>query len=246
MTTANLQMNKIVIAPEKTCEKDQVILQQLWSAFLVNYYAFKKREMPIKDEFKYKLFSSPGPSQYRAFLRFFKFLKKEEHTVEEQKFWDYLYMYDWLYMKDDAEPAMLRFVRNLDTLDFDVKNNKIVLAFGSFWRPHLPTRKKMIDALNKLDEKGANISIYAQVKENEPYMELLNRSIIEKSRFGLEKRIPIHFVWAGDYIFLEFPHTETTEFRLNWLLDLNNMEYKWWKSKNGQLRYFNSLIKGYS
>jgi hypothetical protein len=244
MTTANLQMKTIAIAPEKTCEKDQVILQQLWSAFLVNYYAFKKGKMPIKDEFKYKLFSSPGPSQYRAFMRFFKFLKNEEHTVEEQKFWNCLYMYDWLYMKDDAEPAMLRFVRNLSNSGSEIKDMKINIAFGSFWRPHLPTREKMIQALNELDEKGAQISMYAQVKEDEPYIKNLNLSIREKSHFGLEKRIPIHFVWAGDYFFLEFPHTETTEFRLNWLLNLNNMEYKWWKSKEGHIRYINSLIKG--
>jgi hypothetical protein len=57
-----MPLRKKAVLIEKICEKDQVILQQLWSAFLVNYYAFKKGEMPIKDEFKYKLFSSPGPS----------------------------------------------------------------------------------------------------------------------------------------------------------------------------------------
>jgi hypothetical protein len=41
-------------------------------------------------------------------------------------------------MKDDAEPAMLRFVRNLSNSGTEIKNMKINIAFGSFWRLHLP------------------------------------------------------------------------------------------------------------
>jgi hypothetical protein len=239
----NFQMAIDTLAPLKTGEKDQEVLRKLWTAFLINYNAFKNGQMLMKDEFKYKFLSSPGPSQYRAFLYFFNFFKNEERIVKEPKFWDHLYMYDWLFMDEDAEPAMLQFVKNLASPAYDAKNKKIILAFGSFWKQHLPTREKIILLLNELDTQGADVRIYAQVKEDEPYIEKLKPSIRKKSRLGLEKRIAIHFILTGDCIFLEFPHTETTEFRLNWFIDLNSVEYKWWKTKRGQLRYFESLIK---
>jgi len=232
------------VAPQKTCEKDQQALKELWGAFLENYNTIKDQKTPQKDEFKYKIISSPGPSQYRAFLQFFKFFVNEEHIVEEQKFWDYLYMYDWVYMNEQTEPAMLRFIKNLNTSGFDPKGKKIVLSFGSFWQHHLPTREKIILELNALQKKGANVCIYAQAKDNETHIDKLDAAIKKKSRLGLQKRIPIHYVRADDYVFLEFPHTETTEFRLNWLFDLNTPEYKSWKTKSGLVHYFNSLVKG--
>ena len=237
-------MNTTAIAPQKTCEKDQRVLRELWAAFMENYNAFKDGQMLMKDEYKYKLISSPGPSQYRAFLNLFRFFKNEERIVEEQNFWEYLYMYDWLFMNEESEPAMLHFIRNLNSPDFARMVKKIVVAFGSFWHPHLPTREKIILLLNELSKKGVDVRIYAQAQEDEDYMEKLNESIKINSRFGLKKRIPIHYVRAGDYVFLEFPHTETTEFRLNWLVDLNSMEYKWYKTKGGLVRYFDSLIEG--
>jgi hypothetical protein len=237
-------MSIIDIAPQKTCEKDQYALKELWGAFLENYNAFKNGQMQKSDEFKYKLISSPGPSQYCAFFRLFKFFTNEELIVEEQKFWDYLYMYDWVFMNEESEPAMLRFVMNINNSGYDPMNKTIVLSFGSFWQQHLPTREKMISELNELYRKGAKVCIYAQAKDNDAHIEKLDESIRKRSFFGLQKRIPIHYVRVDYYVFLEFPHTETTEFRLNWLLDLNSAKYKWWKTKNGLVRYFDSLTKG--
>lgn len=236
-------MNPISIAPEKAGERERLINGQLLSAFLDNYDAFKRKKMPIEDELKYKLLCSPGPSQYRAFFYLFKFFKGEECIVKAQDNMDYLYMYDTAFMDNQAEPAMLHFVKNLASTAYDIKGKKIILAFGSFWGHHLPTREKMILFLNELDSKGADVRIYTQAQNDENHICKLNDSIKVKSRFSLQKRIPIHYVRADkDYVFIEFPHTETSEFRLNWFLHLDNMSLKWWKTKGGLLRYFDSLI----
>ena len=236
-------MNLINIAPKKADKKERLINNQLLLAFLDNYYAFKRKEMLMKDEIKYKLICAPGPSQYLAFFRLFNFFKEEEGIVKTQESENYLYMYDTAFMDSNAEPAMLTFVKNISSNDYEAEGKTIILAFGSFWGHHLPTREKMIAFLNVLDEKGANVHIYTQAKKEEKHISNLNQSILDNSQFGLPNRIPIHYVRADkDFLFIEFPHTETSEFRLNWLLDLDNVNFKWWKSKRSLLRYFDSLI----
>jgi hypothetical protein len=237
-------MNANIIAPEKANERERLINEQLLTAFLDNYSAFKRKEMLMKDELKYKLLCSPGPSQYRAFFYLFNFFKEEERIVKAQENKDYLYMYDAAFMDNQAEPAMLHFVKNLTTGAYDARGKKIILAFGSFWGHHHPTRGKMISFLNELDNKGADVRIYTQAKEDECYISDINQSIKIKSHFALQKRISIHYVRVDrDYIFLEFPHTETSEFRLNWFLQLDGINFKWWKTKGGLSRYFDTLIR---
>jgi hypothetical protein len=236
-------MDPIIIAPEKASERERLINEQLFLAFLDNYNAFKSKKMLMKDELKYKLICAPGPSQYRAFFYLFNFFKEEENIVNTQENRDYLYMYDIAFMENQAEPAMLTFVKNLASNAYNARGKRIILAFGSFWGHHLPTRGKMIAYLNELNDKGADVRIYTQAKKNEDHISNFNQSIKENSKFELEERIPIHYVRADkDFIFLEFPHTETSEFRLNWFLPLDSINFKWWKNRKGLLRYFDSLL----
>jgi len=235
-------MNTVGFAPQEIRGKDQGIITDLWKAFLENYNAYKNGDMPMTDEYKYKLISSPGPSQYKAFSDFFAFSKQGERSVEEEKFRTNLCMYDLLYMDKQTEPEMLRFVRCLNSSQFDPNGKQILFAFGSFWGRHLPTREKMIKEMNELDKKGADVRVFAQAKKDEEYIELMNKSIRKKSCFGLQQRIPIHYVRADDLVFLEFPHTETSEFRLNWYLNLDDVDYVSPKTKSELKRYFDSLL----
>jgi len=237
-------MNSTAIAPKKANGKDRLIHELLLPAFLDNYSAYKEKKMPMKDEAKYKLLSPPGPSQYRAFARLFDFFKGEEGIVKAQENKEYLYVYDIAFMDSQPEPAMLDFIKNLASAAYNAEGKKINLAFGSFWGHHLSTREKIISLMNELDKKGADVRIYTQAKDTEDYISSISLSIKNKSRFGLQKRIPIHYVRADkDFVFLEFPHTETSEFRLNWFLDLGGVKFKWWKTKKGLSRYLDSLIK---
>ena len=86
--------------------------------------------------------------------------------------------------------------------------------------------------------------IYTQANVDEEYICDIKQSIKEKSKFALQKRIAIHYIQADkDCILLEFPHTEIAEFRLNWFLNLDNMNIKQGKTKDDLLYYFDSLIR---
>jgi len=104
-------------------------------------------------------------------------------------------------------------------------------------------RKEIIRLLNNLDAKGVDVSIYTQADKEEENICYLNKSILEKSFFNLQNRIAIHYIQVdNDFILLEFPHTEIYDFRLTWLLDLNNINLKKNVNKNDLIDYFNLLI----
>ena len=240
----NQIMKLNTVAPERASEKERPLIEKLWADFLGDYNAYKSNKMQLKDELKYSLFCVPGPSQYRAFSDFFDFFEYEEHTVEALDAKKYLYMYDCLSMDEQAVPPTLQFLTNLASPVYDAKGKKIVLASGSFWKQHLSTREKMIYLLNELDAQGADVYIHTQANEDEACMCNIKQSVKEKSNFALQKRIAIHYIQADkDCILQEFPHTEITEFRLNWFLNFDNMNLKQGKTKDGLLYYFDSLIR---
>jgi len=219
--------------------EDEAVLQELWTAFLENYEACKAGKMPLEDENKYRVLSSPGPSQYHAFIRFFGFFADQEKVIE--KHWNDLSMYDLAYMNDDSHPALLSFVEE-KTAASDYKLT--VMACGMFWKHHIPTRKKLIALITKLHGQGVQFNLFTQAKISAPYMAGLKGNISRKSRFNLKERIAIHYVLAGQrYLMAELPHTESTVFRLNMFLDLDQVEYSAGNSKKDLLQFLDKLAK---
>lgn len=230
------------IAPIRVSGSSTEALAGLFQAFWGNYGAFKAGKMSMDAEENYRIFGVPGPSQYQAFFRFFQFFKDREEMVQKQ---DYIYMYDLLEMEQSSEPAMLEFLKNIDSPVFDVRGKDVILAFGSFWGQHHPTRARIISLLANLHSKGADVRIYTQAAEDEKHIADIIAPVKQKSRFGLKKRIPIHFIRVGgEYVFFEFPHTETTAVRLNMLLDINAHELAPGQTKEGLLNFFDGLIQG--
>ena len=226
-------------AQQERSDEDEAVLQELWTAFLENYYACKEGKMPLEDENKYRILSSPGPVQYHTYIQFFDFFEDQEKVIEKN--WEDLSMYDLAYMNDDSYPAILSFIQE-KTAASDYKLT--VMACGMFWKHHIPTRKKLVALITGLHAQGVNFHLFTQAKITDPYINDLKGSIDRKSRFSLKERIAIHYVLAGQrYLLFELPHTESTVFRLNMFLDLDQVKYSAGKSKQGLLQFLDKLTK---
>ncbi|MDR2702329.1 MAG: hypothetical protein LBB72_07855 [Spirochaetaceae bacterium] len=231
------------IAPKRDPEDAQELIPELWEGFKENYLALKRGEMKLEDEPKYRGISSPGPSQYKAFLTFFSFINGEEDWIWEQR--DNMHMHYIFDLSRYGGSSLLEFLQNLNSSDYDCKGKKITLVSGSFWRSNPNLRETVISILLYLCGKKAVVQAITQANETEPNMIGISRFLDRKLSFNTEKRRPIHFVLVEDkYLFYEFPHTESTWFRLNMFLDLDKIPYKKGKSKAGLLRFFNKIIKG--
>ena len=233
------------VAPRRDPNEDWDDIRFLWKGFFENYEAYKAGKIPMEDEDKYKLLSSPGPSQYRAFSNFFAFFRIDEEQLVK-KYPENLHTYDLVDTEEMTARPMLEFLQNLCFPDYEAKGKNIVLASGSFWGQNPKTRKKVISCFKELQGKGAEVSIYARAKETEEGIAGVMGQLMEKSRFGLKKRIPIHFIKADkDFVQMEFAHTESCLFRLTMFLDLNEIEPD---LINGKKRedlsdFFDGLIK---
>jgi hypothetical protein len=229
------------VVPARSPDSSQELIAGLFGDFLGNFNDFKSGRMSPEAEERYKLLGAPSPSQYCSFNKFFDFFEDGERMVQEQM--NQVYTYDLADM-ETSKPAMLDFFHNLDSSSFTAQGKNIVLAFGSFWGQHLPTREEIILCLNHLQEGGAKVQMYAQVREDEKFIDKIIPAVKKNSRFGINKRIPIHYARGGDeFIFFEFPHTETTILRLNMCLDLNTVKLKKGKTKADLINFFDSLVK---
>ena len=216
------------------------MVEKLRVDFLYDYNKCKSEGMSAEDELKYSFFCVPGPSQYNAFSGLFDLFKEKENIINSPSAKEFQYAYDCQFM-DERGSSTMQFLTNLVS-HYDVKNKNIIMTSGSFWKDRPSIRQKMISLFNQLDAKGANVLIYTQAGVNEEYMNDISKSVLEKSKFDLQERIAIHYIQADeDFILVEFPHTEITDFRLNWLLDLNRIEIK--NGKSCLLQYFDSLIR---
>jgi len=230
------------IAPGKEFVGNPDFIKALWLAFLNNYHAFRARKMIPEDEVKFNLLSSPGPMQYNAFFQLFGNFIKEEETFWENR--NFMYMHDLANM-EGPEPAILHFLRNLSSDNYNPSGKTITMAAGSFWEEHLPTRKKIIQELIKLHAKKTKVRIVTQAKDKGEYIADLFQHIESNSHFNLPRRIPMHFMLAGeDYLLFEFPHTESSAFRLNMFQDLNNMKLKPGRTKADVLNFLETIVEG--
>jgi len=240
-------MSKIAaVAPAKASGDDPKYIEALWEAFMENYHAFKTGKMKLEDEVKYNLFSAPGPRQYDAYSKFFAFFKDEEKQFidiwNENK--NYMYTHDFFELGDKGEPAILELLEKLNSskniLD---KKRPITMVSGSFWKRHSNTRRKIISFFKKLHENKIRLRIFTCAKKEEDDIRELASLLNWKSRFNIPRRIPLHFVLACPFLYLESPHTESSAFRLNMLIDLDNMKYKEGKSKKHLLDFLDKIIK---
>ena len=228
----------------KDPNKDWEGISSLWEGFFENYEAYKAGKILMGDEDKYRLLSIPGPSQYRAFFNLFNFFKDGEQLA--RKYLDNLDIYDLMDIEEMTARPMLEFLQGLCPPAYEVKGKNIVMASGSFWEQSPETRKKVISCLAELQRKGARVSIFARAKVTEEGMAGITEQIKNESRFGLTKRIPIHFVKVdNDLVQLEFPHTESSLFRLTMFLDFEKLEpeLKEGKTKEDLSNFFDGLIR---
>jgi len=231
-------LGQITGAEQEKSPQDKAVLRELWMAFLENYNACKAGKMPLEDESKYRILSSPGPAQYHAFIHFFGFLAAQEKVIKEK--WANLSMYDLAYLNDESTPEILSFVREKTAIS---EHKFTVMACGMFWNHHLPTRRKLVALITELHGQGVKFSLFTQAKSTDPYIDGLNGSL-EKACFNRKERIAIHYVLAGRrYLLVELPHTESTVFRLNMFLDLDDVEYAKGKSKQDLLQFLDDLTK---
>jgi len=237
------------IAPPKNLNEAQLqeqdeVIDILLKAFTDNFNAYTAGKM--KDEVNYILFSSPGPSQYAAFVDFFDHLEDGKDQILELR--KYMYMHDFAAMDNETEPAILGLLQNLITMykaaSDSSKDRQITMVSGSFWAHHIPTRMKLILLFELLHTMSAKLRVITRASRNEQYIGDLVSLLGRDSRFSIPNRVPIHFVRADDdFLFFEFPHTESSVVRLNMLLDLNALRYKKGKTKTDLLNFLDAVIR---
>jgi hypothetical protein len=230
-----VDINKVI----PCVDKDEDLIDDLFAAFWRNYQAFKDGKIKSDYEDIYQALGAPGYLQYDAFDKLFSLCAEDREVVSGFK--KQAFMYDLASMHD--EPAMLQFVRKLSQ-NADPENNEVYFAFGSFWGNHHPTRKKIIDCFPQFIEKGIEVHVNAQAKLNEEYFSDIIESVKKNSNFGISKRIPIHFIRDKDFIFFEFPHTESTYIRLNMFLRFDDIKLKKGITNQDLIRFFDDLIQG--
>jgi hypothetical protein len=219
--------------------KDEECIDGLFTAFWENYKDFKDGKIRADCEDEYQALGAPGYSQYSAFKKFFSLCAEGEEVVS--KFKNQAFMYDLAVMNED--PAMLQFVEKLSQ-NAEPEDNGVWFAFGSFWGRHHPTRGKIIGYFPQFIEKGMNVYANAQAKADEEHISNIIEPVKKNSNFGIPNRIPIHFVRDKDFLFFEFPHTESTYIRLNMLLRFDDIKLKEGKTKYDLIRFFDNLIQG--
>jgi len=225
------------VAPKKATGEAQEYIELLWGAFAENYQAFENEEMKLDDEVVYNLLSSPGPAQYNEFHSFFDFLEGGKDYIWSLS--EQMYMHDFADIENGTcEPDILEFLQKLyDANDYFPK--EITLVSGLFWGQHHGTRKKIMSHFKKFHDRGDKVRLLTRAKKE--VIEEHASIFTEDSQFYMPKRKPFHFVMAGDdYLYFEFPHTESTVFRLNMLVDINTLKYKQGKSKEDMLRFLYS------
>ncbi|MCL2805190.1 MAG: hypothetical protein FWD26_04550 [Treponema sp.] len=241
-------MTNARIAPIKASKEAHKLIPEIWEGFYENFVAYEKGIMKLEDEAKYRILSSPGPSQYDAFVKFFnEYIKGKSQWVLENI--DDMHMHDFMDIENYGGPAIIEFLQNLIS-NYDCQGKVITMVSGSFWRSRPDIREKIISLFKSMCEKKAKVRIITQAKVEESHLgefsDFLRKNPENpESHFGMEKRAPIHFVRAdNDYLYYEFPHTESTQFRLNMFLNLNTVPIKEGKEKKDLLRFLDDIIEG--
>jgi len=232
------------IAPSESSNEVQLdpeeVKEVLWNAFWENLDAFTTGEMKKEDEGSYYLYSAPGPSQYNAFDQFFSFLENPKKQLWGLK--SQMYTHDLAAMSEESRPGIVELLENVIE-QYKFNGEQVTLVSGSFWKHHIPTRRKIGTLFEELHGKGARLRMVTRAKWDEPYVGDVVSLLGKDSHFGMYERIPLHFVRVGgDFLYFEYPHTESSMYRLNMLLDLNAMNYKQGKTKADLLKFLDRIV----
>jgi len=220
-----------------TSDNFKVRIDILFDTFLENYNNFLAGNMKRGVKF-YKNNGIPEPSQYKAFKKFIKLFEEEEYVFLNKKIF---FCCNTKLMSNPSCNGVFEYLELIANNDFAEQEKKLTFVSGSFWRMNLIIREKIINCLKVLHNKGIEVYLYTQAKENEDLMDRILPIINKESRIGLNNRIPIHYIcYANSNYFLEFPHTEDITVRLNMYMDLNDVFFI--KSKSCVNQYFNNLI----
>jgi len=212
----------------------------LFDTFLENYNNFMDGKM-TKDIEYYKYNGIPEPSQYKAFNKLINFFKEEEFGFLNKNI--SYYYHNTKRINEFSTIGLFEFFDNLVKYDFLGQEKKVIYTSGSFWRSNQTIREKIISYLEILHKKDIDIQIYTNAKKTEDFMHRLNNICNEKSKFGLEERIPIHFIRCGnDFYFIEFPHTEKVNARLNMFMDFNDNSLMLNELKIKAIHFFDNLV----
>jgi len=231
-------MKVLTIAPERLTEECTKFTDIRLNQFLEKYGAFKKGHLSIKKT--EKINDIANPHQLSAFSRVLDFFKEKEKVFTAHK--DRLFNYEIKGNElSDIEVPLVTFLNNVADSDYDFARKTIVLTSGTFWENYRISRDYIIHYLSKMCDKGAFVKIFS----NSTKVSDLPRCIYKDSYFGYTNPLPLHFIKIdSDYLFLEFPHTEKTKFRLAVFLDLNNLKDEWRNgfTKEDLSKFLNELV----
>jgi hypothetical protein len=214
----------------------------LFDTFLENYNRYKTEKITKDMDEEFEIFGIPKTAQYEAFSNLVDFSEKHELEFLDRN--EYYY-YDLTEKNNQQFNAMFEFLENIVNFDFAKQEKKVVFASGSFFRNYPEIRKQLVELFQRLINEGIRVELKTNCKEDEIHKQYkdFTEQVKSHSKFGLNKRIPIHFIQAGnDYYFIEFPHTEKTIMRLDMFLDINTIKLKKGKSKADVEQFFNNLI----
>ncbi|MDR2099168.1 MAG: hypothetical protein LBO78_04065 [Rickettsiales bacterium] len=214
---------------------------ELYGAFKENLAGFKQKPsyeaMSAIDVAR--LLCAPGPAQYLAFHKFFAFLAKGSDASKEEIA---EMMTDDL-VEHGILPEIAQFFDRLE--EQDVRGQDITLSMGSLWENEgldqqigLERRKALASRLERMADFGAHVRLRTTARD----FSQLSQAIAKESVFGLPHSSFIHFAKVSDKVlFVEFPHTQTTYFRLSAAYDLDKIEYAPGAGKGELCAFFDGM-----
>ena len=244
-------MNDIQTQPQSPDDyPEEEMKADLYDAFLDNYKCFladpKSRHWPERNplDVNFKMFSSPGPSQYQAFEKLFSFIDNAPAFFKSMT-WK-MSCTDLARATPNSAP-LLDFLKSLHK--YGVAGKRLTLNLGVLWNNSLADfkgrtlkdkyREKLTIILDSLHSEGADIHWTTAAPKSDFCQYFLSEKVTEKARFGIGmgypsyKGFPLCFAkLADERLFITFPHTESSCFRLYAALDMDGLPYARGKDKN--------------
>jgi hypothetical protein len=226
---------------QETPAEAKGLVLELWEQFHENYQALKSGQISLSDEPSYNVAGVPGPCQYQLLMDFFGFIEGEEQWIWERK---ESMRAHYIFDNSCGEPAIFPLLQEFKSAS-DLKGKEVFFVSGSFWQFNQEARKRIVLLLNELYKENIKVTLITKASEEDLKNVNVDKFLDKKLSSKGKKRRAFHFILAADkYLFFEFPHTESTWFRLNMLLDLDKIPYKKGKSKAGLLKFLNGVIQG--
>jgi hypothetical protein len=215
---------------DKSLEGDnKEIMEHLWNDFQSYYNYLKlqstKSRLIRYDAREFWLQGVPSPRQMVAWTKLIRMIGVDAFNDPKLTPLKLNYL-------ADAEPM---FKRKFKELFVDPKYNEVTFACGYFWKLYPERRKLMIDfVVEEMLEKGISVSIWTQDKTlKDDFKERQKRINFTKRKpriYSGRRRIDLHYTLVENkkninksHVFMELPHTEAYEFRLETYFQLEQL-----------------------